>query len=174
MINRLKEDKYKLLVGYQETAYDKGAMEFMYNKLAATERSYLTLFTGIRKEETITHSVIIIPGVEDIEEGIPVLSFSEDQGLMPDDPEEQLILDFDLEQGSIPEDASALGEQFSGIVYRVASPTGFKLSYYGDELLSGREIINQFGVLRVLPDKVEEFSIDPVTGNIEMVRMKPE
>lgn len=174
MINRLKEDKYKLLVGYQETAYDKGAMEFMYNKLESMERSYLTLFTGITREEVITHTVIFLPNTGNAGQSIPILPFSEDEGLLPSDPDEQLILEFDFSEEMEPGEMAPEGDVFSGIVYRVAPSIGFTLSYDGDALLEGRELINQFGSLRVLPDRVEEFSIDPATGNIQMVRIKPE
>ena len=173
MINRLKEDKYKLLVGYQETAYDEGAMEFMYGKLDEMERSYLRLFTGITRKETLSKSFFLIPDPEDMGEQVPLTSWSEDEGFLTQDKDEKIFLQFGSDVEKPGKGASAI-ENPGGIVYRVSVPVSISVIYDENILQTSRMNINQFGSLRTLPRGVKDFSINTSTGNIEMVRIQPQ
>lgn len=173
MINRLKEDKYKLLVGYQETPYDKGAMEFMYNKLEAMERSYLELFTGIRMEESITRSAYFVPGPEDKGSLVPLLAFSEDEGPYASDADESIFIEFIPEQEWKEGPVSPEGD-LTGFVYRVPPTVVVNLLYDGEKLLTSRQTVNQFGILKLLPRGVKEIVIDPETGSVGSVRISLE
>jgi len=173
MINRLKEDKYKLLVGYQETAYDEGAMEFMYGKLDEMERSYLRLFTGITRKETLSRSFFLIPGPDDMGTQVPLTAWSEDEGFFAQEKDEKLFVQFG-QDGEKPGKGPSIVENPGGIVYRVSVPVSLSVIYDDDVLQTSRMNINQFGSLRTLPRRVKDFSINTSTGNIEMVRIQPQ
>jgi hypothetical protein len=78
LIASIRQARYDLLVGVQEVAYSKEAIQYMIEQLNQNERNYLGLFTGFSVQEEIKYVFIIIP--ED-EKTIPVFSFSTENGV---------------------------------------------------------------------------------------------
>jgi hypothetical protein len=171
-IRQLDQDKYKLLVGYQETAYSKDALEFMYRELEKEKLEYLKLFTGISTSETLKFTYFLIPDPEKEDQEYVISALSKDKGIIsPDgksDIELELLVD---EDDTAPLDMSD-GQIPGGIVYRLPHAVYAVISYKEMELLSDRLEILQFGHLLRLPPEFKRIELDPETGELRTVVME--
>jgi hypothetical protein len=167
-INSIRQDRYKLLVGYQETAYDKGGLEFMTKKLDEMQNEYLKLFLGSSKSETKHFSFKYIPvkGSENTE--IKVSGFSVSSGLSAPGSN-NIVLELKQQDtiSNIRDDESGL--VYSGFYYRIPAMVEARVSYQNKVLNRENLIVNQFGVIRSLPTSTTKVEFYPNTGAIRKV-----
>jgi hypothetical protein len=175
IINQLKEDKYNLLVGYQETAYSRDALDYMIRRLENMEREYLEMFTGVRLTETIDYTLYFTPSKEDKNSDVPLLSFSSKEGFSDDGNRNISILFEPVEAtGDKAESTAEPKEPGSGLRYRLPGHTDCKILFSNEVLFEKVLLINQFGVVRALPAYVTDVTFDPKTGNIRSVLLNRE
>jgi len=168
LINSIRQDKYNLLIGYQETAYEKESMEFMLDKLDQMEQDYLKLFTGAVQTQSMAYKFHIVPENDDLGNNIPVAYFSEDAGLFEaltagTDP---IQLRVNLPENYIRSEKPA---GITGFVYRVPVLADIDIVYDSDILFSSRELINQYGGIKVLPTTVTKVMFNPNTGAVKQM-----
>ncbi len=167
-INSIRQDRYKLLVGYQETAYDKGGLEFMTKKLDEMQNEYLKLFLGTSKSESKHFSFKYVPvkGSENTE--IKVSGFSVSSGLSAPGSN-NIVLELKQQDtiSNIRDDES--GIVYSGFYYRIPAMVEARVSYQNKVLNRENLIVNQFGVIRSLPTSTTKVEFYPNTGAIRKV-----
>jgi hypothetical protein len=169
-IRQIEKDKYNLLVGYQETAYSREAMEFMYNKLEEQRMEYLKLFTGVSVKETMKFSYRFFPEPGKEEQEYRLAAVSKYNGIIsPDGPNDvKVILQTDSE---ILKPAEPVAGQAitTGFVYRVPMPAVAVLTVQGKEMDSKRLDILQFGSIQSLPPEFKRVEFDMETGALKSV-----
>ncbi len=166
-IASIRQARYDLLVGAQEVAYSKEAIQYMVEQLNQNEQNYLGLFTGFSVQEEIKYVFVIIP--ED-EKTIPVFSFSTEKGVHKVDSTQKSnnyylnitpeILHDQWRKAERNKQANPKFEANTGYRIRRATPATVSLSC-GEQNIHflGRYLLYQFGKIEVLPLGRDDFDI---------------
>jgi hypothetical protein len=171
-IRQIEQDKYNLLIGYQETAYSREALEFMYDELEDQRLEYQKLFTGVSITETLNFSLPVYPDAAKEEQEYSLAGFSKTEGLTEPDDDDVITLSL---RSNTPGVLSAVpgGEQAStGLVYRVPRSVLAVLSYKGKEIVSKPLEVLQLGMLLTLPPDFRRIEFDLETGGLKSVVME--
>jgi hypothetical protein len=169
-IRQIERDKYNLTVGYQETAYSREALEFMYNKLEEQRMEYMKLFTGVSVKETLKFKFQFFPEAGKEEQEYSLAGFLKSSGMTA--PDGQNDLKVSLQQDSenvLPVDPAAGQAVSTGFVYRVPRSVQAVLSVLGKELDSKRVEILQLGSIYSLPPEFKRVEFDMETGALKTV-----
>ncbi|MGP1447888.1 MAG: DUF4831 family protein [Candidatus Limimorpha sp.] len=175
-IEKIREEKFNLLKGYQETAYDSKTLEEMYARLEAMENDYLSLFIGKRIPKTVTKTIHVIPSKD-----IPTMTvgkFSETKGLTTGTmgagfPITVQIIS--LQNTAVinapSESAIALMTHENNLIYRIPDMANVKVSCGNRVLLEDRFPINQLGVMLMAPVGKNSLYFDTQTGQVTNLRI---
>jgi len=174
MINTIGQDQYSLLVGYQETAYDHGAIKFMFDQLGKQRQSYLTLFSGITRHQKHSVSYTVVPVEEMIDGSYELAGFSVTKGVAGLKEGETISLEIVRTGntaliGGVQQAAAGNG---SGYYYRIPETCVVSVKLNGQVVEEEALIINQAGVVRRLPPEVNQVEFYPSTGSIKKVILK--
>ena len=77
MVDKIRKDRYALLVGEQEVAYQSEALNRMVEELNELEKNYIGLFSGFTVQDEIHYQVVVMPGQMNI---TPAFSFTANTG----------------------------------------------------------------------------------------------
>lgn len=77
MIDKIRKDRYALLAGEQEVAYQPEAFARMIDDLNELEKNYIGLFAGFTVSDELHYQVVVMPGQTNI---TPAFSFTETGG----------------------------------------------------------------------------------------------
>jgi hypothetical protein len=169
-IRQIEKDKYNLLVGYQETAYSKDAMEFMYNRLEEERMEYMKLFTGVSVKEILrfTYQFFPDPGKEAQEYKLAALSKT--NGMISPDGQNDIkvVLQADGPVIKPPEPVAGM-VAYTGFVYRVPTSANAVLIVQNKEMDSKRLDVLQFGPIMSLPPEFKRVEFDRETGALKSV-----
>lgn len=168
-IKQIEQDKYNLLVGYQETAYSREALEFMYDRLEEQRLEYLKLFTGVSVTETLKFDYQVFPEAGKEEQKYGFTGFSKTSGMT--DPEGQNAITLSLKSDAmnfIPE-VPAENQAATGLVYRLPNSVLAVLMYQEKELVSKRIEVLQLGPLLSLPPEFKRVEFDLESGALKSV-----
>jgi len=164
-IQQIRDSKYNLLTGFQETPYESGTIKFMFDNLNKLENEYLDLFRGKSYSEYYHYSYYYVPDEKSIKNPVELFRFSTGSGVSNSASGESVQIRFTtngMEQiaGNYPESAS-------GIAYRVPGFSVVEVDLNGDLLYKSRIIINQFGVVKRLPSRKFNAEFNTVTGGLK-------
>ena len=81
MIDKIRKDRYALLTGEQEVAYQPDALARMVDELNELEKNYIGLFAGFTVSDEVHCQVIVSPGQVNI---TPAFSFTTNGGFSAD------------------------------------------------------------------------------------------
>ena len=172
MISKIRENRFNLLTGYQEVAYDAGALIYMDKELQTMEKDYLSLFTGITFEEEFSYSFTVVPDENDETGKLPVFNFSNRTGVS--EPTggggEKVYLEFQR-SGDTKVLAGKVGasSEGQGFYYRIPERTGVKVEVSKDIVVRKDFYISQFGVVSSLPSNATTLKFHEITGNIKTI-----
>ena len=172
-VRDIRLDKYNLLIGYQETAYEKEALKYMMDKLGDLEMEYLSQFTGIRTIETIKYTYFYTPKAEDRGASVPLIRFSADNGPGTVSGDDILIKFAPAEKPAFVSSQDAAQAQLAGYAYCIPEMTEISVSYPGRTFIQTRMLISQFGPLMRLPSNVVRADFHPTTGALKKVVLEP-
>ena len=171
MINRIRDEKIKLLTGFQETAFTLDTYRQMYADLDQMENDYLSLFVGKRIVNTVVKTVYVTPSKEVPSQSIA--RFSTDKGFSTgvSGPGNVITLQaLSLKTtGSINEPSQSAVETISHenkLFYRIPETANVKLTLGNKVLLEKRVDIAQYGVFMLAPLGKTKLALDPTTGQI--------
>lgn len=177
MVNRIREEKIKLLTGFQETAFTLDTYRQMYADLDAMEQEYLSLFVGKRIVNTVVQTVYVT-----LTKDVPsqtVGSFSEEKGFSSYDlglGNTLTVQAISLQTtGSINPPSQSAVETLSHdnkLFYRIPETAYVKVSLGDDVLIERRETLAQFGVFMLAPLGRTKLGLDPNTGQIISMGME--
>lgn len=168
-IRQIEKDKYNLLVGYQETAYSREALEFMYNKLEEQRVEYLKLFTGASVKETLKFNYQFFPETGKEEQEYRLAAFLKSSGMTTPDGQNDVTISLQSDAVNMLPGEPADGQSATGLVYRVPQSVQAVLSVQGKELDSKRLEILQLGAIQSLPPDFKRVEFDMETGALKSV-----
>ena len=167
LINSVKQDKYNLLIGYQETPYSREALSYMISQLEDIREENLKLFAGTTVRETLTFSFRFLP--DSVSDGakIAIAGFSGSEGITEPAAEHHLIEIMVKRSGmtaTVGDESGLKGQP--GFIYRLPEPSEVTITYLDKVLFHSDILICQYGILRSLPANVTKIDFDPETGSL--------
>lgn len=171
MINKVRDEKIKLITGFQETAFNLDTYQQMYADLDEMERDYLSLFVGKRQTRTYVKSVYVTPNKEVAK--LSVAKFSEDYGLTVGTAGDGDLLTVQCQSLQTTSTISAPSQSAveslrmdNKLVYRIPETVNVKVSLGGNMLLEQRMTVAQYGVFMLAPLGKTKLVLDPNTGQV--------
>lgn len=169
-IKQIEKDKYNLLVGYQETAYSKDAMEFMYNRLEEERMEYMKLFTGVSVKEILKFTYHFFPDPGKEAQEYKLAALSKTNGIISPDGQNDIkvVIQADGPVIKPPEPVAGM-VAYTGFVYRLPTSASAVLIVQGKEIDSKRIDVLQFGPIMSLPPEFKRVEFDIETGTLRSV-----
>ena len=171
MISKIREEKLKLITGFQETAFTLDTYRQMYADLNAMENDYLSLFVGKKISKTFVKTVYVTPNKEVNLQSIA--KFSPEDGLtvgMAGNGEVITVQTLSLQTtGTMNAPSQSAVESLSlenKLFYRIPEVANVKVSLGNQVLVEARETIAQLGVFMLAPLGNTKLSLDPMTGQV--------
>lgn len=167
MVSRIREGRFNLLTGYQETNYSPETMKYMDEKLQLMVQEYISLFKGLKTEMLNTYTFYIIPDPNKLNQ--VVCKFSKESGISDatDNKGREVILNI-RRSGTLtqmPNWASSVVDARSTLIpYRIPEMVRLSVNYLGkiyDEQLIA---LPQFGIVSRVPFVKSKIEFDPQTG----------
>ncbi len=174
-IEEVREARFRLMTGFQETPYEMETISYMDKQLRKTEEEYIAMFRGKTFTYFETHTFYYTPTKKLENSAAPVFMFSSSSGVSPlrSGVGENVEIIFEATGiGEIVEGFSggkgAVSSQ-NGIAYRVPANVNVSLKIGKEEIHSESVIINQFGATLRLPAQKFKAEFSPETGGIKML-----
>ena len=176
MISKLRENRFNLITGYHEIAYDAGTMSYMDQELQKMEDEYLSLFTGIKIKKTLNYSFTILPESDEENEPIPVFVFSERSGIkdVGSAGGEKIYLEIDKlsdvqQLSTLAANRSPADKSNQGFFYRLPVAAKISIEVSSDIKVEKVYQIAQFGTVTFLPGSVSTVQFHPETGGVKNI-----
>lgn len=176
MISRLREEKIKLLTGFQETAFTLDTYRQMYADIDEMETEYLSLFIGKRVITPTVQTVYVTLSKEAPSKTIG--SFSKRKGFIANGGEE---IDITVKAVSLkntaninalsPSAIETIGHE-NKLFYRIPETVNLKVALDDEILIEQRVTLAQFGVFMLAPLGHTKILFDPETGQIISMGME--
>jgi hypothetical protein len=172
MISRIRESRFNLLTGYQETNFSKETMEYMDKQLQNMSGEYMSLFRGLKTEKMLTFTFYAVPDAA--KSNITVCRVSKEQGIVDaaDAKAKEVTLVFKPSQSTsqLPNwSANAADPKYPVFYYRIPEMASVSVRYgsksYDDQYLP----VAQFGKVTQLPLNKTRIELYPETGSIKSV-----
>ena len=171
MISRIRESRFNLITGYQETNFSRETMEYMDKNLQRMLQDYISLFRGVRTEQIVTYIFYIIPA-----ENKPnqiVCRFSKELGVLEasDNKGKEVVLSVRRSGNwaQVPAWAPKPSAKAPAAPYIVPEMVQLNLKYnnriYDDKYVP----IPQFGIISQMPIFRSRVIYDTRTGNVREV-----
>lgn len=178
-ILKFRMKRFELLSAYQEVPYSKEAFEFLTKELEKTENQYLELFTGISLKEVSRHQFLVVPNVENKNNGVNLFGFSSTRGICDanDIQSEIYSIQFESMAPSVAID-SLMSNKIKpsankGIYYRIPEQTKIYFMVNGEAIQQYYfEKISQFGFVHYLPTSAFRIIFDDNSSSIRKVQVK--
>jgi len=169
MVSRIREGRFNLLTGYQETNYSPETMKYMDEKLQLMAQEYISLFKGLKTENLHTYTYYIVP--DQNKSNQVICKFSKETGISDatDSKGKEIVLSIKRSGTMIqmPAWASAPVEVKSLLVpYRIPEMVRLSVNYVGKVYDEQVIALPQFGVVSVVPFVKSKIEFDPQTGCI--------
>lgn len=178
-IIKVKENRFNLISGFQEVNYDKETFKQMNNELENLENEYRKLFTGISFTKKRTYSFLYLPDANKPSDSMALFKFSKQKGVLDTANESGETVHITIHKAGITDTLKAFTERpvkgkisNHGLYYRIADYGDVKVYYDGEENLSARFLIPQYGVVTSLPADMERYRYFPNTGAINTIGKK--
>lgn len=175
-ILKAREQKMKLITGYQETPYSKETMEYMFRELEKMEEEYMKLFTGMQTSQVLNYRYSYLPAESVFNIRKPLFRFSSDQGVMNKEGSEGMRVYLHLErQRNAREMQKHIKNNFNpqreynGFYYRLPEQAKITIMLGKKPKAEALYPISQFGVVNSLPPQYDKIRFYPSTGMIRSV-----
>ena len=176
MIGRIREEKIKLITGFQETAFTLDTYRQMYADLDEMEAEYLSLFIGKRVVTPVVQTVYVT-----LSKDVPlqtVGSFSEDSGFSTSTyggnriTVQAISLQTTGNINALSQSAVETIRHENKLFYRIPETVYLKVSLGDETILERRETLAQFGAFMLAPLVHTKMLLDPNTGQIISMGME--
>jgi hypothetical protein len=174
-IEDIRDSRFQLITGFQETPYETGTIKFMETRLEEMEQEYIDLFRGKTFSYLEKHTFYYVPDSKPAKSPVTLFKFSNSSGIntaRSGAGENVELLIQNTGTGPAVEnfaETKRTEASENGIAYRIPEQAVLKINIGKEELLSERFIINQFGAIKRLPSQKFKASFDPKTGNIRQL-----
>ena len=176
MIGKIRDEKIKLLTGFQETAFTLETYRQMYADLDEMESEYLSLFVGKRVATPIVQTVYVTLSKEVPLQTVGYFSKVSGFSTSPSDGNAITVQAVSLQTtGNInalsPSAVESLTHE-NKLFYRIPETTNVKVSLGDNVLVECRQTLAQFGIFMLAPLGHTKMLLDPNTGQIISVGME--
>lgn len=172
MVTKIRDEKIKLLTGFQETAFTLETYRQMYADLDEMEQDYLNLFVGKKVTKSHVYSVYVTPSKD-----VPLQTigkFSTQSGFTAGTAGSGDVITVQVislqTTGTINQLSPSAVESMvheNKLFYRIPETANVKVSLGTKQvLLECRETIAQLGTFMLAPLGKTVMSFDPVTGQL--------
>ncbi len=177
-IATIRENRFKLLTGYQEVNYDKETLEYMDSKLLEMEDSYLSLFKGLCRHESYKVTVTYFPLSENTGQDEVILRLSSYEGLKQsaDQLGDPILIRIDPKDTSVvfsspgSTSPSAAGP---GFVFRTPQLCRVTISWKGKNFVAQDLRIHQLGIFSHYPVTSKlHIQLHPSDGSMQRVSVQ--
>ena len=177
-IAKIREDRNRLLTGFQEVNYEAAAIQYMNEEFNRMEDEYISLFTGTTKSSFETVRFEFLPEDKD-NLTVKLAGFLPDHGLVNVELEEDVpdvkIITLNI---ALQDDILSGIQQFSknirlprrGFFYNIPSPALVTVKFDNQLLFSKPMPFSQFGTTQSLAPDFLQIDFSPQTGEIRSVR----
>ena len=155
-ILKLDESMYNLINGYQEVNYEKGTMEFMYNRMNSMKQDYLELFKGVTSISSETYTFFYVADPNNQPQTL--CKFSISKGILPVTAAAGDIIQIQStglnKTATLKADTDKLNasqREAHGLYYRIPDKANVAIKLGGQLKLESQFMVNQFGVVTFLP-----------------------
>ena len=174
-ILKLDESMYNLINGYQEVNYEKGTMEFMYNRMNSMKQDYLELFKGVTSISSETYTFFYV--ADHNNQPQTLCKFSISKGILPVTAAAGDIIQIQStglnKTATLKADTDKLNasqREAHGLYYRIPDKANVAIKLGGQLKLESQFMVNQFGVVTFLPaSSIRNIGLDNNTGTIRSV-----
>ncbi len=172
-INKIRDDRDKLLTGFQEVNYEAEAIKFMADEFNRLEDAYIRLFTGTTKTAYKTVHFEFLPENKD-SLTVELVKFSTNYGLNSNASDSKSItLDITLNEdyfAGIRNFSKHIELSQKGFYYTIPNQALVKVTI-GEHLLFSKTMpFSQFGYTQSLAPDLLELDFSPKTGEIKRVK----
>jgi hypothetical protein len=173
-IEKIRESRYNLLTGFQETAYEAGTIKYMDGELKVLENEYLDLFRGKSTTDYYHYTFYFTPETSTSTVSKTLFKFSTGTGIIENRSGSGENVQIELIPNELAEPAGSFAKAGSenGIAYRLPGFAIAKVKSESQNFIEKRIQINQFGVVRRLPPGKFNAQFHPETGGIKSVIME--
>ncbi|MDR2906541.1 MAG: DUF4831 family protein [Bacteroidales bacterium] len=174
-ISKVREDRNKLLTGYQEVNYEAAAIKYMADEYNRMEDEYIRLFTGTTKVSYETRQFDFLPENRD-SLTIELAEFSQNHGLshgtsLPNN--KKLALDIILDDqisNAIQTFSSRMYLPKAGFYYTIPNLALVKVLLDNQVIFSKQMPFSQFGSTQALAPSPLQLEFSPQTGEISNIK----
>ncbi|NLE63963.1 MAG: DUF4831 family protein [Bacteroidales bacterium] len=178
-IKKIREAQWLLLTGDHEVDFSN--LNFMISSLKEQEKTYLSLFTGFTITEESEYILYFDMPEKQNEINIPLFSFSNEKGINQQIQADETIYSIQMVNKNRTTPIQAFLENQNrdnkknkqSFYYRI--PEYYQTYIYRNNTEiknTGVIPINQYGIIDVMPDNIQSFEIDKLTGNITNIFLK--
>ncbi len=176
MVTKLRDNRFNLLTGYQEVAFDAGTMAYMDKQLKTLEDEYLSLFIGITVKKTLHYTFTVVPDPETDYSVIPIFVFSERTGVKEINAAggEKINLKITVTDSLtnlkyVNDERNKSDKRDNGFCYRIPVSAKVSIELNNDLKASGIYQIAQFGSVSYLPPTISSVEFYPETGGVKNI-----
>lgn len=172
-LDEIRDSRYRLLTGFQETAYEAATIKYMDNELQKMENEYLALFRGKSFSYLEKYTFYYVPGKKPDKSAPSLFKFSNSAGINQsrsgtgENVELQLEAVFSSQPFEGFQESKRPDTPQNGIAYRIPGSATATVKIGKEELLTERITVNQFGAIRRLPAQKFKAEFFPETGGIK-------
>jgi hypothetical protein len=177
-VTAIREDRLKLLTGYQEVNYDQGTMEYMDANLMEMEDSYLSLFKGICRHESYKAYLTYFPSSEKAGQDELICRFSASEGMKQatDQQGDPVFIRIGLLGNINPSHTQDSGSQpvaGQGFVFRMPQLCQVSVTHQGKEIITKEILIHQLGIQSHYPATSKfHIQLHPSGGSVRQVSVR--
>lgn len=172
MIAKIRDSRFNLLTGYQETSFSKETIEFMDNQLRILLDEYVSLFRGLKLERSLKYMIVVQP--EDSKPAITVCRFSKENGILDvsDSKGREVVINLKRQghTSALPTWITNPVDSRSPVIYyRIPESVQASLRFGGKIYDDKMTQIAQFGRISSMPILKTRIDFHPLTGAIRNV-----
>ncbi|MDD3739375.1 MAG: DUF4831 family protein [Lentimicrobiaceae bacterium] len=173
-IKKIDESIMNLITGYHEIAFDKGSIEFMYNKLNELKHRYTQLYTGISNTYYKSYTYYYTPSFSNTNESL--FKFSNSEGVLPlisyssGDEVTVVVQPIKNDEFAIS-DYKTINEE-EALFYRIPELVKLSINKQNYSIFSSTEEVNQLGKIgKISTEKLNNVVLDEKTGGIKYIKL---
>ena len=177
-ITSVREDRLKLLTGYQEVNYSQGTMEYMDTRLLEIEDAYLSLFKGSCRRESYKVYLTYFPVPDKIGQDEVIGHFSSVTGLthtgsQTGDPVLIRIESVNASNTVQSQDTDSQSPAGQGFIFRTPQMCQVTITWKDTEMLNQEIPIHQLGIQNRYPSSSRFYiQLHPLDGSIRQVSVR--
>lgn len=172
-IEKIKDNRFNLISGFQEVSYNKETLEYMDLQLKQMEEEYMKLFTGISIHKKLTFSFYYTPSPNQVNAEVPIFKYMKSKGMMElDEPGGRIVTIKVQRSGTTSLVSNYLkrkndNNKVHGFYYRI--PELARVTVRVDDSMTQETqcLVSQLGIVSFLPTNKWKVQFYKETGGIK-------